>query len=163
MHTPEIIGASAAITAAKQRAETLAVTNLPICLLGESGTGKDVFARYIHSKSSRAGKPFEPLNCGRLSSEFISSELFGHEKGAFTSAHKQRRGVFERADGGTAFLNEIGVLTCDLQVHLLDVLEGNPFTRLGGEQAIQPTFRLIFATNEDLKSAVEKGSFREDP
>ncbi|MBU2492285.1 MAG: sigma-54 dependent transcriptional regulator [Bacteroidetes bacterium] len=134
-----------------------------ILLEGESGTGKEVFAQYIHQKSPRANKVFIPINCGTIPKDLAESELFGHEKGAFTgAAQKTKLGKFELADGGTILLDEIGELSLDLQVKLLRVLQERKFYRVGGEKEISVNVRVLAATNKDLEKEIEKGNFRED-
>ncbi len=133
-----------------------------ILLLGESGTGKDLFARAIHNESNRKMKPFVTINCSSLPDTLLESELFGHEKGAFTDATSMKKGLFEIADGGTVFLDEIGELSLSTQVKLLRVLENRIFIRLGSTKEIELDVRIIAATNKNLKSAMEDKSFRED-
>jgi two-component system response regulator AtoC len=140
------------------------VADLPVkvLLLGESGTGKDVLAHFIHSISRRSGKPFIKVNCAALPSELVESELFGHEKGAFTGAHNSQKGKLELADGGTIFLDEIGDFSLNTQAKLLQALEDNEFMRLGGTKPIHINSRIIVATNRDLETAVRDGRFRRD-
>lgn len=140
------------------------VADLPVkvLLFGESGVGKDVLAHYIHSISHRSGKPFIKVNCAALPSELIESELFGHEKGAFTGAHATQKGKLELAHGGTIFLDEIGDFSLATQAKLLQALEDNEFMRLGGAKPIQINARIIVATNRDLEAAVREGKFRRD-
>lgn len=133
-----------------------------ILLLGESGVGKEIFARSIHGWSPRAHKPLLAVNCVALSDHLLESELFGHEKGAFTGAHQQKKGLFESANGGTVFLDEIGDMKQDLQAKLLRVLQEHTFKRVGGTQTIQVDIRIIAATNQDLETAVQAGRFRQD-
>jgi transcriptional regulator with GAF, ATPase, and Fis domain len=137
-------------------------TGATVLITGESGTGKEVIARCIHANSPRAQKIFAPVNCAALSPTLIESELFGHEKGAFTGAVNQHLGRFERAHGGTLFLDEIGELDQNLQAKLLRVLQEKTFERVGGSRQITVDVRLITATNRDLKQAVAEGKFRED-
>jgi len=162
MSAQEMIGQSKAFQGAMHQAQEAAIHNSSVCLLGESGTGKELFARYIHAESSRASHPFQTLNCGAISKELVGSELFGHEKGAFTGAIKARKGVFERAGNGTVFLDEIGTLPMELQPQFLRVLEERKVTRVGGENEIDLNFGLVSATNESLKTQVENGRFRRD-
>lgn len=157
-----LIGKADSFIEAIKESEKIAKTDCPICLLGESGVGKEIFARFIHEKSSRSSNPFIPLNCGAFPKDLIESELFGHEKGAFTGASKDRKGVFEVASKGTVFLDEIGDLPKEQQIKFLRILESKTVTRIGSEKVISLDFRLICATNKDLKSAVESGEFRPD-
>ena len=140
----------------------IAKKNLTVLIHGPTGAGKEVLARYIHANSQRAEMPFIAVNCGAFSETLLESELFGHEKGAFTGASTMRRGIFEIADGGTLFLDEIGEANHPIQVKLLRTLETGEFTRVGGEKRLKSDVRIIAATNADLKSAVEKGTFRRD-
>ncbi|MEO7113019.1 MAG: sigma-54 dependent transcriptional regulator [Polyangiaceae bacterium] len=133
-----------------------------VLLQGESGTGKEVAARFIHETSPRAQKPFVAINCAVLTESLLESELFGHEKGAFTGAHAQRRGRIELADGGTFFLDEVGELKPQLQAKLLRVLQERTFERVGGSQMIEVDVRWVAATNRDLRAMVKEGTFRED-
>lgn len=140
----------------------VAPSDATILIQGESGTGKELVARAIHNLGGRDKRIFVVINCGAISKDLIESELFGHEKGAFTSAHQQRQGVFEQADGGTLFLDEIGELHLDLQPKLLRVLETGEIKRVGGTQLIDVDVRIVAATNKDLAAEVRKGKFRED-
>jgi transcriptional regulator with PAS, ATPase and Fis domain len=140
----------------------VADTDTTILVQGESGTGKELVSRAIHAEGSRADKPFVPINCGAIPSELLESELFGHEKGAFTHAIRTRQGRFELAHGGTVFLDEISEMSPMLQVKLLRVLQERQFERVGGTQAILSDFRVIAATNRDLEEDVKSGRFRED-
>ncbi|MCC7383460.1 MAG: sigma 54-dependent Fis family transcriptional regulator [Deltaproteobacteria bacterium] len=142
--------------------ERVAKTDTSVLLLGETGTGKEVFARAIHQASPRAQGPFEAVDCGSLLATLIASELFGHEKGAFTGAEQRHIGAFERADGGTLFLDEIGELPTALQATLLGALERRSFRRIGGSKPLDVNVRLICATNRDLRSEVNGGTFRAD-
>jgi DNA-binding NtrC family response regulator len=139
-----------------------AQSNAPVLITGESGTGKEVLARSIHDEGLRKGKPFIVVDCGALSPTLVGSELFGHERGAFTGAEAQHSGAFERAEGGTLFLDEIGELAPDLQPLLLGVLERKTFRRLGGKKELSTNVRIIAATHRDLRSAVNAGRFRLD-
>lgn len=140
----------------------VATTDAPVLLLGESGTGKEMAARAIHRRSARMDRPFIAINCNAIPENLLESELFGHEKGAFTGAHVQRKGLIDNASGGTLFLDEIGELPPSIQVKLLRFLQERRFQRVGGRQEIQLETRVIAATNLDLKRATEKGKFRED-
>lgn len=140
----------------------VAPTNAIVLITGETGVGKDLIANAIHNQSRRDGKPFKPVNCATLYRDLLESELFGHEKGAFTGATTRRIGVFEQADGGTLFLDEVGEMGMETQVKFLRVLEGHEFTRLGGDEPIQVDVRIIAATNKDLQEAVQNKEFRAD-
>ncbi len=140
----------------------VATINSPVLLLGETGVGKDVIANAIHYSSTRSGNPIITVNCGAIPESLIDSELFGHEKGAFTGAISQRRGRFERADSGTIFLDEIGELPLQVQVKLLRVLQNREFERVGGTETIRPDIRIIAATNRNLEQMVNEKKFRED-
>ena len=140
----------------------VAATNAPVLLLGESGTGKEMAAAAIHRRSTRKDGPFVAINCNAIPENLLESELFGHEKGAFTGAHVQRKGLLETASGGTLFLDEIGELPPSIQVKLLRFLQEQRLQRVGGRQEIQVDTRLVAATNADLKGLIEKGQFRED-
>ncbi len=142
--------------------EKVARTNATVLLLGESGTGKEVAARAIHLQSPRATKPFMAINCAALSEQLLESELFGHEKGAFTGATERKRGRLELADGGTFFLDEVGELKPELQAKLLRVLQEKRFERVGGSRTLEVDVRWIAATNRDLRSMIDEGMFRED-
>lgn len=140
----------------------VAPTPLPVLIEGETGTGKSVLARYLHAQSSRSGATFLTINCGALTPSLLESELFGHEKGAFTGAQSRRIGLLEAADGGTLFLDEINSAPMDLQVRLLHFIQEKQFLRVGGNQHIAVDVRLIFATNKPLVDLVQSGAFRED-
>jgi len=157
-----VVGSSTQIQAALNLARTVAPANTTILLLGESGTGKEVMARAIHQWSPRTMHPFVAVNCVALSHELMESELFGHEKGAFTGAIAQKKGKFEQADGGTLFLDEIGELPPRLQTKLLRVLQEKEFQRVGGTKDIRSDVRILAATNRDLRQAIKTGAFRED-
>ena len=162
--TPEetIIAESPQMQHVLQLVDTVAQTDSTILIHGESGTGKEVVARAIHNRSRRRLFPLVAVNCGAFPESLLESELFGHEKGAFTGAQYRRKGKIELADGGTLFLDEIGDISPKTQLDLLRVLETRQFTRLGGNQVIHSDFRLICATNKNLEEEVRKGNFRED-
>jgi len=157
-----VTGTSAVMREALRLARAAANSPATVLLLGESGTGKEVVARSIHEWSSRAEQPFVAVNCTALTPELLESELFGHEKGAFTGAVAQKKGKFELADGGTIFLDEIGDLAPNLQVKLLRVLQEKEFQRVGGVKDLRVDVRILAATNRDLQLAIRKGTFRED-
>ncbi|MFC2004909.1 sigma-54-dependent transcriptional regulator [Chloroflexota bacterium] len=142
--------------------KVVAKSNATVLITGESGTGKELVARAIHSQSYRKDKPFVAVSCAALPESLLESELFGHEKGAFTGAYAQRRGKFEVANQGSLFLDEIGEMSANIQVHLLRVLEEKEFTRVGGNELIKVDVRVISATNKDMKTAIASGQFRED-
>ena len=158
----DLIGKSEAIRKVLSIVESVAQSNSSVIITGESGTGKELIARAIHSNSPRRYYPMVSVHCGALTESLLESELFGHEKGAFTGAIYNRKGRFEMADSGTIFLDEIATISVKMQVELLRVLETKRFTRVGGNKEISSDFRIICATNRDLKSLVEKGEFRED-
>lgn len=158
----EMIGQSAALTHVREMIDKVAPTDARVLVLGPNGTGKELVARTIHEKSSRAGAPFIEVNCAAIPGELIESELFGHEKGSFTSAVKQRLGKFEQADGGTLFLDEIGDMSLPAQAKVLRALQENKITRVGGEKDIAVNVRVIAATNKDLKREIAESRFRED-
>ena len=157
-----IVGDSPALQAVLDQIDQVAPTNSSVLIIGESGTGKEAMARAIHDLSPRRDRPLIKVNCGAITPSLIESELFGHDKGAFTGAHKQRQGHFELADGGTIFLDEVGELPLEAQVKLLRVLQEHELSRLGSETAIRVDVRVIAATNRDLVQMVEDGSFRMD-
>jgi len=158
----DLIGKSESIRAVLKEIESVAQSNSSVVITGESGTGKELVARAIHSNSPRRYFPLVSVHCGALTESLLESELFGHEKGAFTGAMYNRKGRFEMADNGTIFLDEIATISTKMQIDLLRVLETKKFVRVGGNKEISSDFRVICATNRDLKSMVEKGSFRED-
>jgi Nif-specific regulatory protein len=143
-------------------ASRIARTDSPVLILGETGTGKELMAKFVHEHSQRSEKPFKAINCGALPENLIESELFGHEKGSFTGATMRKTGLFESADGGTVFLDEIGEMPVQLQVRLLRVLQEGEFTRVGGTETIRASVRIIAATNKDLEVEVAEGKFRQD-
>ena len=161
-HASEILGDSRAIREAIAVAQKAAAANSTVLLLGESGTGKEVFAQAIHRWSGRREKPLIIVNCVALSEHLLESELFGHEKGAFTGAHQTKKGKFELAQGGTIFLDEIGDMPPGLQAKLLRVLQDHNFERVGGTKPIRVDMRVVAATNRDLDEATREGRFRED-
>jgi DNA-binding NtrC family response regulator len=158
----DIIGNSEAMRKVLKEVESVAQSNSSVIITGDSGTGKELIARAIHYNSPRKFYPLISVHCGALTESLLESELFGHEKGAFTGALYNRKGRFEMADNGTLFLDEIATISQKMQVELLRVLETKSFMRVGGNKEITSDFRLICATNRDLKSMVEKGEFRED-
>jgi len=158
----EIVGSSKSLQAVLSRVAKVAPTDSTVLIAGETGTGKELIARAVHKRSQRAGRAFVSVNCAALAPGLISSELFGHEKGAFTGAMQRRLGRFELADGGTIFLDEAGDLPADTQVALLRVLQEREFERVGGTQPIRVDVRVIAATHRDLKTAIADGRFRED-
>ena len=157
-----LVGKSAGIAGVRSLVERVAPTEATVMILGETGTGKEVVARNIHYCSSRRGKPFVAVNCGAIPADLLESELFGHEKGAFTGALTQRKGRFELAHGGTLFLDEIGDMALEMQVKLLRVLQEQCFDRVGGASSIAADVRIVTATHRDLESMIEGGTFRED-
>jgi PAS domain S-box-containing protein len=157
-----IVGESPALKAVLDQIDQVAPTNSSVLIIGESGTGKEALARAIHDLSPRRDRPLIKVNCGAITPTLIESELFGHEKGAFTGASRQRQGHFELADGGTIFLDEVGELPLDAQVKLLRVLQEHEISRVGSESAIKVDVRVIAATNRDLVEMVEEGDFRMD-
>lgn len=157
-----IIGNGSAMTNAKKLIKKVAPSDVTVLITGESGTGKELAARAVHDLSSRAGKPFVPVNCGAIPDDLLESELFGHEKGAFTGAISSRKGRFEMAEGGTLFLDEIGDMPLNMQVKLLRVLQEHTFERIGGGKTIQSNVRIVAATHKNLEALIEQGKFRED-
>jgi two-component system, NtrC family, response regulator AtoC len=157
-----VTGKSTAMARVIEEAKKAASSKTTVLLLGESGTGKELFARSIHDWSERASRPFVAINCVGLSKELLESELFGHERGAFTGAHQLKRGKLEVADGGTVFLDEVGDISPELQTKLLRFVQEREFERVGGMQPIVVDIKIIAATNKDLEEAVKRGSFRED-
>jgi len=160
--TYEMVGESKALNNIREMIEKVAPTDARILITGSNGSGKELVAREIHNKSNRAGAPLIEVNCAAIPSELIESELFGHEKGAFTSAVATRKGKFELAEGGTIFLDEIGDMSLSAQAKVLRALQENKITRVGGDKEIKVDVRIIAATNKDLRKEIEKGEFRED-
>jgi formate hydrogenlyase transcriptional activator len=158
----EIVGTSAALRKVLHLVRTVAPTDSTALILGETGTGKELIARAIHQQSNRANRPFIRVNCAAIPQSLIASELFGHEKGAFTGALQRRLGRFEMADGGTIFLDEVGELPMETQIALLRVLQEREFERVGSSTPIRVNVRILAATNRDLKAAVAAGTFRQD-
>jgi len=163
LHSPEtIVGSSAALKAVLNRVASVAPTESTVLILGETGTGKELVAHAIHARSQRSSRPVVSVNCAAIQPSLIASELFGHEKGAFTGALQQRRGRFELAEGGTIFLDEVGDLPAETQIALLRVLQEREFERVGGNQSIRADVRVIAATNRDLQAGIAAGTFRSD-
>jgi len=160
--TREIVGDAPSIKKIKKTIEKVAPTDARVIITGENGTGKELVARWIHERSNRADKPLIEVNCAAIPSELIESELFGHEKGSFTSAHKQKLGKFEKSNGGTLFLDEIGDMSLSAQAKVLRALQENKITRVGGEKDINVDVRIVAATNKDLMQEIADGNFRED-
>jgi len=160
--TFDIVGESEAITKVKDMIEKVAPTDARVLITGPNGSGKELVARWLHEKSERANGPFIEVNCAAIPSELIESELFGHEKGAFTSAHKQRKGKFEQSHTGTIFLDEIGDMSLNAQAKVLKALEEKKISRVGSDKDIHVDVRIIAATNKNLKEEIEKNRFRED-
>jgi DNA-binding NtrC family response regulator len=158
----ELIGRSEAMAALYRTIEKVGATDATVLVVGESGTGKELVARTLHGASRRVDRPFVAVNCAAIPDTLIESELFGHEKGAFTGAHRRREGRFEEADGGTIFLDEIASMPLPLQATLLRVLQERCFTRVGGSGEVECDVRVIAASNRDLPALVGEGGFRED-
>ncbi|MEN2283661.1 sigma-54 dependent transcriptional regulator [Algoriphagus sp. SE2] len=158
----DMVGESTAIQIVKETIEKVAPTDARVLITGPNGTGKELVAHWVHAKSNRSAHPFVAVNCAAIPSELIESELFGHEKGAFTSAHKQRQGKFEQAQGGTLFLDEIGDMSLSAQSKVLRALQENLINRVGSDKDIKVDVRVLAATNKDLKSEIKEGKFRED-
>ncbi|HPS24344.1 MAG TPA: sigma-54 dependent transcriptional regulator [Bacteroidales bacterium] len=159
---PPLIGQSEPIKRIWDMIDRVAATDARVLITGSNGTGKELVARWLHEKSPRANMPFVEVNCAAIPGELIESELFGHEKGSFTSAIRQHKGKFEQADGGTLFLDEIGDMSLAAQAKVLRVLQENRITRVGSDKDISVKVRVVAATNKDLPAEIEKGSFRED-
>ncbi|EAZ79064.1 sigma-54-dependent transcriptional regulator [Algoriphagus machipongonensis] len=158
----DMVGDSPAIKHVKETIEKVAPTDARVLITGPNGTGKELVAHWVHAKSNRSSNPFVAVNCAAIPSELIESELFGHEKGAFTSAHKQRQGKFEQAQGGTLFLDEIGDMSLSAQSKVLRALQENLINRVGSDKNIKVDVRVLAATNKDLKSEIKENNFRED-
>ena len=161
-HTEHIIGRSPQIERVRQLIEKVAPSDARVLITGENGTGKELVARWLHAKSQRAAAPFVEVNCAAIPSELIESELFGHERGAFTSAIKQRRGKFEQANGGTLFMDEIGDMSLSAQAKVLRALQESKISRVGSDKDVEVDVRVIAATNKNLREEIAKGNFRED-
>jgi sigma-54 specific flagellar transcriptional regulator A len=157
-----LVGSSRAIQHVRKLIEQVSDSDANVLILGESGTGKEVVARNLHYHSSRRGKPFVPMNCGAIPGDLLESELFGHEKGAFTGAISAREGRFQMAEGGTLFLDEIGDMSLNMQVKILRVLQERTFEKVGSNDTITTDVRIIAATHRDLEAAIQAGEFRED-
>jgi DNA-binding NtrC family response regulator len=160
--TYEMIGESPAMLQIKEMIDKVAPTNARVLITGDNGTGKELVARWLHEKSQRARAPFVEVNCAAIPAELIESKLFGHEKGSFTSAIKQRKGDFELAHGGTLFLDEIGDMSLSAQAKVLRALQENKIVRVGGEKDIPVDVRIIAATNKNIEEEIKKSRFRED-
>ena len=158
----EMVGESPALMHVKDMIDKVAPTDARVLIVGSNGTGKELVARNLHQKSPRSAAPYVEVNCAAIPSELIESELFGHEKGAFTSAIKQHKGKFEQADGGTLFLDEIGDMSLAAQAKVLRVLQEKKLSRVGSDKDITVDVRVLAATNKNLKEEIEKGHFRED-
>jgi len=158
----EMIGDSPAINQVKEMIERVAPTDARVLITGPNGSGKELVARWLHEKSQRSGGPFVEVNCAAIPSELIESELFGHEKGAFTSAIKQRIGKFEQANGGTLFLDEIGDMSLSAQAKVLRALQENKITRVGSDKDISVNVRVVAATNKNMREEIDNHNFRED-
>ncbi len=157
-----LVGSSRAIQDVRKLIQQVADSDANVLILGESGTGKEVIARNLHYYSSRRDKPFVPVNCGAIPADLLESELFGHQKGAFTGAINDRQGRFEMAEGGTLFLDEIGDMSLQMQVKILRILQERTFERVGSNQSIKSDVRILAATHKNLEAAIEEGEFRED-
>jgi transcriptional regulator with PAS, ATPase and Fis domain len=160
--TPALLGVSSAIREVMDQVRQIAPTHIPVLILGETGTGKELVARAIHEQSPRRDLPFVAVNCGAMPDALLESELFGHRRGSFTGADRDKTGLFEFAHGGTVFLDEIGDTSQAMQMKLLRVLESCEIRPLGGTQTISVDVRVVSATNRDLETAIEAGSFRQD-
>ena len=161
-HVDPIVGDSASIRHVKHLIDRVAPSEARVLVVGPNGTGKELVARWLHEKSNRRGEPFVEVNCAAIPSELIESELFGHEKGAFTSAIKQRRGKFEQANGGTLFMDEIGDMSLSAQAKVLRALQENKISRVGSDKDLDVNVRVVAATNKNLREEIARGRFRED-
>ncbi len=157
-----IVGSSEAIERVRRMIDKIAPSEARVLITGENGTGKELVARWLHAKSRRAAAPFVEVNCAAIPSELIESELFGHERGAFTSAVKQRKGKFEQADGGTLFMDEIGDMSLSAQAKVLRALQESKISRVGSDKDVEVDVRVVAATNKDLRAEIARGNFRED-
>ncbi len=160
--TEQIIGSSIEIEHVRQLINKVAASDARVLITGENGTGKELVARWLHLKSARATAPFVEVNCAAIPSELIESELFGHERGAFTSAIKQRKGKFEQANGGTLFMDEIGDMSLSAQAKVLRALQEQKISRVGSDKDVTVDVRVVAATNKDIRAEIAKGNFRED-
>ena len=160
--TEQIIGSSPEIGHVRELIERVAPSDARVLITGENGTGKELVARWLHEKSARVGAPFVEVNCAAIPSELIESELFGHERGAFTSAIKQRKGKFEQANGGTLFMDEIGDMSLSAQAKVLRALQENKISRVGSDKDVAVDVRVVAATNKDIRAEIARGNFRED-
>ena len=158
----EMVGTSPAMRRVFEMIRKVGTTDMPVLITGETGTGKELAAKAIHERSRRKKGPFVPINCGAIPETLLESELYGHERGAFTGALQLKKGKFEAAEGGTLFLDEVGDLLPSLQVKLLRFLQEGTFERVGGQQTLRLDLRVIAATNVDLQDAIAKNAFRED-
>ncbi len=158
----QIIGSSPAIEHVRSLIEKVAPSDARVLITGENGTGKELVARWLHEKSARSAAPFVEVNCAAIPSELIESELFGHERGAFTSAIKQRKGKFEQANGGTLFMDEIGDMSLSAQAKVLRALQENKISRVGSDKDVVVDVRVVAATNKDIRAEIARGNFRED-
>ncbi|MBQ5861651.1 MAG: sigma-54-dependent Fis family transcriptional regulator, partial [Alistipes sp.] len=158
----QIIGSSEEIKQVRKLIDKVAASDARVLITGENGTGKELVARWLHLKSARAAAPFVEVNCAAIPSELIESELFGHERGAFTSAIKQRKGKFEQANGGTLFMDEIGDMSLSAQAKVLRALQEQKISRVGSDKDVTVDVRVVAATNKDIRAEIEKGNFRED-
>ena len=161
-HTEEIIGTSEQMQHVRRLIDKVAPCDARVLITGENGTGKELVARWLHAKSNRAGAPFVEVNCAAIPSELIESELIGHERGACTSASKQRKGKFEQASGGTLFMDEIGDMSLAAQAKVLRALQESRISRVGSDRDIEGNVRVVAATNKNLREEIQKGNFRED-